>query len=206
MFRFHYTVRVVVTNNVFDTDTKNEQRILENFCTCRNVKCIKNTSYLNGSDGAIDLAKEVVDIVDNNKKPMLPMFAYHTLDSIKEKIADLCKNVYGIDPANIRYSKDALKFISRFDRTYENHEDEFINEIYEYPICMAKTQYSFSDNPKVIPSVNNNTIFTIDEIKINNGAEFFVVIAGNMMRMPGLPKEPAAKHIDFVDGKVTGLN
>lgn len=137
---------------------------------------------------------------------MLPMFAYHTLDSIKEKIADLCKNVYGINPANIRYSKDALKFISRFDRTYENHEDEFINEIYEYPICMAKTQYSFSDNPNVIPSVNNNTIFTIDEIKINNGAEFFVVIAGNMMRMPGLPKEPAAKHIDFVDGKVTGLN
>lgn len=201
-----FGVRVVVTNNVFDTDTNNEQRILENFCTCRNVKCIKNTSYLNGSDGAIDLAKEVVDIVDNNKKPMLPMFAYHTLDSIKEKIADLCKNVYGIDPANIRYSKDALKFISRFDRTYENHEDEFINEIYEYPICMAKTQYSFSDNPKVIPSVNNNTIFTIDEIKINNGAEFFVVIAGNMMRMPGLPKEPAAKHIDFVDGKVTGLN
>ena len=202
----NFGVRVVVTNNVFDTDTKNEQRILENFCTCRNVKCIKNTSYLNGSDGAIDLAKEVVDIVDNNKKPMLPIFAYHTLDSIKEKIADLCKNVYGIDPANIRYSKDALKFISRFDRTYENHEDEFINEIYEYPICMAKTQYSFSDNPKVIPSVNNNTIFTIDEIKINNGAEFFVVIAGNMMRMPGLPKEPAAKHIDFVDGKVTGLN
>ena len=67
-------------------------------------------------------------------------------------------------------------------------------------------QYSFSDNPKVIPSVNNNTIFTIDKIKINNGAEFFVVIAGNMMRMPGLPEEPAAKHIDFVYGKVTGLN
>ena len=153
----------------------------------------------------IDLAKEVVDIVDNNKKPMLPIFAYHTLDSIKEKIADLCKNVYGIDPANIRYSKDALKFISRFDRTYENHEDEFINEIYEYPICMAKTQYSFSDDAKNLLCLEPFKIH-VKNVILKTGAGFIVILTGNIFTMPGLPKVPAAERIDVDEnGIISGL-
>lgn len=197
---------VIVTNNVYNTDTKNEQIILENFCKSRGFKCVKNTCYTDGCDGAVELASEVVNISEHTKHIFLPNFAYHLSDSIKDKISDICKNVYGIKPENIRYSKEALKFIERYGKTYENYKDEFIQEINNYPICIAKTQYSFSDVPKVVPVADNDTTFNIDEIKINNGAEFLVVIAGNMMRMPGLPKEPAAKRIDFVDGKIIGLN
>ncbi len=198
--------KIIVTNNVYDTDTKNEQIILENFCKSRGFKCIKNSCYADGRDGAVDLANEVIDVIDNTKHILLPNFAYRTFDNIKEKISDLCKNIYGIKPENIRYSKDALNFINRYDKTYENYKEDIVQEISNYPICIAKTQYSFADNSKVVPIPNNDTTFTIDEIKINNGAEFLVVIAGNMMRMPGLPKEPAAKRIDFIDGKITGLN
>lgn len=202
--RFGYNI--IVTNNVYDTDTKNEQVILNNFCKSRNVKCVMNTCYTDGRDGAINLAKEIIDTIDNSKHIPFPNWAYSKYDNIKDKITDLCKNVYGISPGNIRYSKDAEKFIERYDKTYENYKDEFIKEISEYPICIAKTQYSFSDNPKVLPVATHDTTFTIDEIKINNGAGFLVVIAGNMMRMPGLPKEPTAKKIDYIDGKITGLN
>ncbi len=198
--------KIIVTNNVYDTDTRNEQIILENFCKSRKVKCIKNTCYVDGRDGALNLAQEVIDTIDNTKHIAFPNWAYQKYDNIKDKISDLCENIYGINSDNIRYSYKAEKFIEKYDKTYENYKDELIQEISEYPICMAKTQYSFSDNPSVLPVPTHDTTFTIDEIKINRGAGFLVVIAGNMMRMPGLPKEPAAKKIDYVDGKITGLN
>ena len=198
--------KIIVTNNVYDTDTKNEQVILENFCKSRNIKCIKNTCYKDGREGALALANEVVNTIDNTKHIAFPNFAYHTFDNIKDKISDICEHIYGINPDNIRYSKDAEKFIEKYDRNYMNYNNHPNKDMFEYPICIAKTQYSFSDDPNVLPVPKYDTTFTIDEIKINNGAEFLVVIAGNMMRMPGLPKEPAAKKIDYVDGKIIGLN
>ena len=118
-------------------------------------------------------------------------------DSIKTKINKIAANVYGLNTNNISYSKQAEKFIR------EHTDDKFSN----YPICIAKTQYSFADDPNVVlPVPTKDTPFHIDEIKINNGAGFLVVIAGEMMRMPGLPKKPAAMTIDYKDGEIVGLS
>lgn len=188
--------KVIVTNNSFDTDTEKEQDALETYCMKElGVKCIKNTCFASGGLGAVKLACAVDDLI--HKTETTQSFVYDLCDSIKTKINKIAANVYGLNTYNISYSKQAEKFIR------EHADDKFSN----YPICIAKTQYSFADDPNVVlPVPTKDTPFHIDEIKINNGAGFLVVIAGEMMRMPGLPKKPAAMAIDYKDGEIIGLN
>ena len=188
--------KVIVTNNSFDTDTEKEQDALETYCMKElGVKCIKNTCFASGGLGAVKLACAVDDLI--HKTETTQSFVYNLCDPIKTKINKIAANVYGLNTANISYSKQAEKFIR------EHADDKFSN----YPICIAKTQYSFADDPNVVlPVPTKDTPFHIDEIKINNGAEFLVVIAGEMMRMPGLPKKPAAMTIDYKDGEIVGLS
>lgn len=188
--------KVIVTNNSFDTDTEKEQDTLETYCMKElGVKCIKNTCFASGGLGAVKLACAVDDLI--HKTETTQSFVYDLCDSIKTKINKIAANVYGLNTNNISYSKQAEKFIR------EHTDDKFSN----YPICIAKTQYSFADDPNVVlPVPTKDTPFHIDEIKINNGAEFLVVIAGEMMRMPGLPKKPAAMTIDYKDGEIVGLS
>ena len=187
--------KVIVTNNSFDTDTEKEQDALEAYCIKElGVKCIKNTCFASGGLGAVKLACAVDDLIHETETTQ--SFVYDLCDSIKTKINKIAANVYGLNTDNISYSKQAEKFIR------EHADDKFSN----YPICIAKTQYSFADDPKVLPVPTKDTPFHIDEIKINNGAEFLVVIAGEMMRMPGLPKKPAAMTIDYKDGEIIGLS
>ena len=188
--------KVIVTNNSFDTDTEKEQDALEAYCIKElGVKCIKNTCFASGGLGAVKLACAVDDLI--HKTETTQSFVYDLCDSIKTKINKIAANVYGLNTDNISYSKQAEKFIR------EHADDKFSN----YPICIAKTQYSFADDPNVVlPVPTKDTPFHIDEIKINNGAGFLVVIAGEMMRMPGLPKKPAAMTIDYKDGEIVGLS
>ena len=188
--------KVIVTNNSFDTDTEKEQDALETYCMKElGVKCIKNTCFASGGLGAVKLACAVDDLI--HKTETTQSFVYDLCDSIKTKINKIAANVYGLNTDNISYSKQAEKFIR------EHADDKFSN----YPICIAKTQYSFADDPNVVlPVPTKDTPFHIDEIKINNGAGFLVVIAGEMMRMPGLPKKPAAMVIDYKDGEIVGLS
>lgn len=188
--------KVIVTNNSFDTDTEKEQDALETYCMKElGVKCIKNTCFASGGLGAVKLACAVDDLI--HKTETTQSFVYNLCDSIKTKINKIAANVYGLNTNNISYSKQAEKFIR------EHADDKFSN----YPICIAKTQYSFADDPNVVlPVPTKDTPFHIDEIKINNGAGFLVVIAGEMMRMPGLPKKPAAMAIDYKDGEIIGLS
>ena len=188
--------KVIVTNNSFDTDTEKEQDALETYCMKElGVKCIKNTCFASGGLGAVKLACAVDDLI--HKTETTQSFVYELQDNIKTKINKIAANVYGLNTNNISYSKQAEKFIR------EHADDKFSN----YPICIAKTQYSFADDPNVVlPVPTKDTPFHIDEIKINNGAGFLVVIAGEMMRMPGLPKKPAAMTIDYKDGEIIGLS
>lgn len=188
--------KIIVTNNSFDTDTEKEQDALETYCMKElGVKCIKNTCFASGGLGAVKLACAVDDLI--HKTETTQSFVYDLCDSIKTKINKIAANVYGLNTNNISYSKQAEKFIR------EHADDKFSN----YPICIAKTQYSFADDPNVVlPVPTKDTPFHIDEIKINNGAGFLVVIAGEMMRMPGLPKKPAAMTIDYKDGEIVGLS
>ena len=188
--------KVIVTNNSFDTDTEKEQDALETYCMKElGVKCIKNTCFASGGLGAVKLACAVDDLI--HKTETTQSFVYELQDNIKTKINKIAANVYGLNTNNISYSKQAEKFIR------EHADDKFSN----YPICIAKTQYSFADDPNVVlPVPTKDTPFHIDEIKINNGAGFLVVIAGEMMRMPGLPKKPAAMTIDYKDGEIVGLS
>ena len=188
--------KIIVTNNSFDTDTEKEQDALEAYCIKElGVKCIKNTCFASGGLGAVKLACAVDDLIHETETTQ--SFVYNLCDPIKTKINKIAANVYGLNTANISYSKQAEKFIR------EHADDKFSN----YPICIAKTQYSFADDPNVVlPVPTKDTPFHIDEIKINNGAEFLVVIAGEMMRMPGLPKKPAAMTIDYKDGEIIGLS
>ena len=188
--------KIIVTNNSFDTDTEKEQDALETYCMKElGVKCIKNTCFASGGLGAVKLACVVDDLIHETETT--PSFVYELQDNIKTKINKIAANVYGLNTNNISYSKQAEKFIR------EHADDKFSN----YPICIAKTQYSFADDPNVVlPVPTKDTPFHIDEIKINNGAGFLVVIAGEMMRMPGLPKKPAAMTIDYKDGEIVGLS
>jgi len=140
----------------------------------------------------VELAEKVVKMTQ--EKTDLPIrFTYNNGDNIETKIEAIAKNIYGAK--KIALSEKAERMIARIKELGIAH----------YPICIAKTQYSFSDNDKLY-GVPKDFTFHVSDLVVNNGAEFIVVIAGSMMRMPGLPKEPQAKHIDLVDGEIVGLS
>ena len=188
--KFGQTVVVCFNRYAFDTDE--EMALVRKHCDELGVGFAENNAFCEGGNGAIELAQLVVDTIE--KKPSQPLkFMYEDNQSIKEKVEAVAKNIYGA--SNVIYLPAAKKKLRRINDLGISH----------YPVCIAKTQYSFSDNPKLY-GVPENFEFTIRDFVINTGAEMIVAIAGEIMRMPGLPKEPQAKVIDIIDGQIVGLS
>lgn len=188
--KFGQTVVVCFNRYAFDTDE--EMALVRKHCDDLGVGFAENNAFCEGGNGAIELAQLVVDTIE--KKPSQPLkFMYEDNQSIKEKVEAVAKNIYGA--SNVIYLPAAKKKLQRINDLGISH----------YPVCIAKTQYSFSDNPKLY-GVPENFEFTIRDFVINTGAEMIVAIAGEIMRMPGLPKEPQAKVIDIIDGQIVGLS
>lgn len=183
---------VVVAFNRYSTDTDAEIDMICSFCKEKGVGFAVNNAFAEGGEGAVELANLVVSTIENN--PSQPLtFTYSDDDSIVKKVEKVTKEVYGA--ATIEFSAKAKKMLGLIKGT----------EMELYPICIAKTQYSFSDDPKAY-GVAKDFPFMINDIVINNGAEFIVVVAGPIMRMPGLPKVPQANFIDIVNGEIEGLS
>lgn len=184
---------VIVAFNKYANDSEEEIEYVRNHCEqLLGVGFAVNNAFAEGGEGAVELAKLVVDTIE--KKPSLPLeYAYEDEDSVEDKISKVACNIYGA--SMITYSSAARKKLKRIQSLGVSH----------FPICIAKTQYSFSTDPKIYGAVNNFE-FHVQDIVINQGAEMLVVIAGEILRMPGLPKEPQALHIGIVNGEIEGLS
>ena len=183
---------VVVSFNKYASDTDEEINMVKEHCAEMGVPFALNNAWAEGGNGAIELAELVVNTIENNPSGPLK-FTYSDDQSIKEKIEAVAKNIYGA--VNISFSPVARKKIAAAEKMGFSH----------FPICIAKTQYSFSQDPKAYGApVGFN--FDIQDIVINSGSEMIVAIAGDIIRMPGLPKVPQATKIDIVDGLIEGLS
>lgn len=190
---------VVVAINRFITDTQAEIDMITEACQSLGVSVALCDVWEKGGQGGIELAKKVLSLTDESKHnpsktaPSSFGFAYDVNDSIKDKILAISQRVYGAD--DIKLSGHALNQIRRLEKL----------GLDKLPICMAKTQYSFSDNPKLLGRPKGFTIHVRD-LTVATGAGFIIAICGSIMRMPGLPKQPAAQHIDVNDdGEIIGL-
>lgn len=180
---------LVIAINRFATDTESEISVLEEFAKTNNYEISLSEVFSKGSNGGLDLASKVLDATNKEKN-----FKYlYSLDlTLKQKISKICKEIYRAK--EVMYSQNAKNAIAKLTKLgYAN-----------LPICMAKTQYSFSDNPKLLGAPSDFTM-EIRDVLPSVGAGFIVCLAGDIMRMPGLPKVPAAMNMDIVDGKVKGL-
>ncbi len=186
-----YNVPIVVAINHFYADTDEEIEVIKEIASNKGVKAINCLGFEKGGDGAIELANEVVRLADSGMSKFNPLYSFDM--PIKAKIEKIAKEIYGAD--NVTYDAAALKTIQ------EAESLGFAN----YPVCMAKTQYSLSDDAKALGRPTGFTL-NVREIRISSGAGFIVALTGNIMTMPGLPKKPAATDIDIdSDGTITGL-
>lgn len=188
--RFGQTVLVCL--NRFATDIESELEIVRNHCEKLNVPFAINTAYTDGGVGAENLARLVVKTIDEHPSKQLH-YVYEENDTIQDKIEKIAKGIYGAVRVVIKPS--AMRKL----RTIEG------GEFSHYPVCIAKTQYSFSDDAKAY-GVPTGFDITIRDFVINAGAQMIVAIAGEIMRMPGLPKSPQAERIDIDDGFIQGLS
>lgn len=183
---------VVVAFNKYDFDIEEEINIVRTFCETAGVGFAVNNAFSQGGEGATELAELVVKTIDEQEA--LPLsYTYNDEDPITTKIEKVAKNIYGA--GEITYSIQARKVLKSID----------LLGISNYPVCIAKTQYSFSANPTAYGVVKDFELH-IKDIVINSGAEMIVAIAGDIMRMPGLPKDPQATRIDIVNGYIEGLS
>lgn len=186
-----FGVPVVVAINKFPTDTDEELELLYKKCKEEDVPVVISKVWENGGEGGVELAKKVVEIIENKPTQFSPL--YSEKESIKDKIGKIAREIYGAD--GVEYSKKCNKQIKQIeDLGYD-----------KLPICMAKTQSSLSDDPSLKGRPEGFKI-TVREIKPSNGAGFLVALTGNIMTMPGLPKVPAANNMDISDdGEISGL-
>ncbi|GAB6119332.1 formate--tetrahydrofolate ligase [Dysgonomonas termitidis] len=183
---------VLVALNRYGFDSEEEIKLIRDHCYQQGVSFALNDSFTKGGEGAIEFAEEIVRQIGKNPSPALS-FTYEDNDPIEEKINKIAKSIYGA--ASVSFGDKARKKLALVERQNLNH----------YLVCIAKTQYSFSDNAHAYGTPTGFTL-TINDIVINNGAEFIVAIAGSIMRMPGLPAIPQAEYIDIIDGKIVGLS
>lgn len=186
-----YQLPVIVAINEFVTDTDNELTLLEHLCENQGIIAKRASVWADGAEGGVDLAKAVVRLIDRKEANYKPL--YRLEETIQEKTETIVKKIYGGN--GVVFSKKAQKQIEEFTK----------NEWDKLPICMAKTQYSFSDDPSLLGAPEDFTI-TIREIIPKLGAGFLVALTGDVITMPGLPKKPAALNMDVTnDGEVLGL-
>ena len=186
-----FGVNVVVAINKFNQDTENEIETLRKILEKENVELSLVESWSKGGEGAIDLAEKVVNLCEKKENEF--KYIYNLKDTIKEKVEKISKNIYGAD--GVEYSKEAEEQIEKIENMgYGN-----------LPICIAKTQYSFSDDAKNL-ECNSSFNIHVKEVKLKAGAEFIVILTGKVMTMPGLPKHPASEQIDIDEqGNIVGI-
>ena len=183
---------VVVCLNKFASDTQTELDMVREHCQMNGVYFAINNAFMEGGEGAVDLANLVVDVIEKNPSGELK-FTYKDNMPIKDKIEQVATKIYGA--SSITFSGTASKKIAEAEKMgYRN-----------FPVCIAKTQYSFSQDPKAYGAPEGFN-FEIQDIVVNSGSEMVVAIAGSIIRMPGLPKAPQAQKIDIIDGLIEGLS
>ena len=186
-----YNVPVVVAINRFLTDSDDEVKFIKDHCNNLGVKVALSDVWAKGGEGGLELADIVEDVLENEKSNFKPI--YNVEKSIEEKVLTIAKEIYGAD--GVQYSVAAKRQIKELEKF----------GLDKLPICMAKTQYSLSDNPSLLGRPSGFDI-TVKEVKVSNGAGFIVVLTGDVMTMPGLPKVPAANKMDILEnGEIVGL-
>lgn len=186
-----FNVTPIVAINKFVSDSEEEVQYIKDFCDKIGVKVALSDVWAKGGEGGLELGEIVLDALENNKSDFAPI--YDEKASIEEKVLKIAKEVYGADKVN--YTSEAKKQIAELEKF----------ELDKLPICMAKTQYSLADNPSLLGRPEGFDI-TVKEVRVSNGAGFIVVLTGNIMTMPGLPKVPAANRMDILkDGEIVGL-
>ena len=186
-----FNLPCVVAINKFTSDTPAEIELILQRMKKLNVKTILSSHWSDGSKGAVDLAKTVVELCENSNQKM--QYAYEENDTLIEKINKIAKKIYRASEVTM---DDKVKAqIENLQKTGYGH----------FPICVAKTQSSFSIDPKLRGAPSNHNI-AIREIRLSAGAEFVVIICGSIMTMPGLPRVPSAEKINYVNGKIIGLS
>ena len=183
---------VVVAFNRYGDDTEEEINFVREHCAAQGIGFAVNNAFVEGGAGAIELANLVVKAIDENPSKEMN-FTYTDEDDVKTKITKVTQNLYGANL--ITFSPTAKKKLAMIEELGYSH----------FPICIAKTQYSFSTNAKLI-NAPSGFDFHVQDIVINAGAEMLVVISGEIMRMPGLPAKPQALYIDIVNGEIEGLS
>ena len=184
-----YGLNVVIAINRFNTDTDSEVEYLCNVLEERNITYAVTIGYSDGSKGSIELAKKVIELCDRENSFRC---SYDLEDDIKTKIFNISTRVYGAQ--DVEYSSEVLEIIDKLEK------DGYGN----LPICIAKTQYSLSDDPKNL-LCNNDYNIHVKDIILKAGAEFIVVLTGSIMTMPGLPKKPNSENIDIIDNVIEGI-
>ena len=183
---------VVVAFNRFATDTEEEIALVREHCHAAGVGFAVNTAFGEGGAGAEELARLVVETIE--QKPSQPLqFTYPLTASIEEKATAIAQRIYGA--RSIHFSAKAQRQLERIERHGWS----------KFPVCIAKTQYSFSDDPTAYGSVRDFDL-EVRDVVINTGAEMIVLVLGALVRMPGLPRFPQAEKIDFIDGHIEGLS
>lgn len=186
-----YNLPVVVAINKFVSDSEDEVKFIKEFCAKKDVKVALSDVWAKGGEGGLELADIVEEVLNEGKANYAPI--YDENDTIENKILTIAKEIYGAD--GVEYSQAAKKQIQELEKF----------GLDKLPICMAKTQYSLSDNPSLLGRPSGFNI-SIQEVRVSNGAGFIVVLTGNIMTMPGLPKVPAANRMDILsDGEIVGL-
>lgn len=185
-----YHLGYVIAINRFHTDTDEEVNWLMKWAEEHHHPIALSNVFEQGGKGGIELAHKVLEVIEQDQQQFKPLYDLNL--TIKQKITCICKEIYGA--SQVEFSQTAKNQMALFKRLGWD----------QLPICIAKTQYSLSDNPKLLGRPTDFTV-TIRELKPSIGAGFIVALSGDIMTMPGLPKEPAANHMDVVDGKAVGL-
>jgi formate--tetrahydrofolate ligase len=189
--RDHYGLPVIVALNRFGSDTDRELDMIKKHVAEQGVEAIVCTHFANGSKGALDLAKSMVKLIDT--KPGSLKFVYDDEDPLWKKIGKVAKSIY--------HASEVVADTAVRSKIEKFQEGGFGN----LPICIAKTQYSFSTDPKLRGAPSGH-VFNVRDVYLNAGAGFMVVLSGDIMTMPGLPKKPASDNIDIdADGQIVGL-
>ena len=183
-----FTKNIIVCLNKFTSDTESEITLLKEYVSKNNLSFCLSTSYTDGSRGALALAKQVIKLTDNTPYKEL----YDVKKSLQDKIAFIIKDIY--QASNINYTPKALAKITELEK----------NKLDQKPICIAKTQYSISDNKNLLGYPKNYTV-TIRDLKLYNGAGYITVYLGNIITMPGLPQKPNYEEISFENNQIKGL-
>ena len=186
-----YGVPVVIAINKFTSDSEEEVQFIKDFCKDKGVRVALSDVWAKGGEGGIELAEEVINVLENEKSNFKVL--YDINEEIEEKILKIAKEIYGADGVN--YSAQAKKQIAELKKF----------SLDKLPVCMAKTQYSLSDDASLLGKPEGFNI-TVKEVRVSNGAGFIVALTGDVMTMPGLPKVPAANRMDILEnGEIIGL-